>query len=163
MFNKKKRAANLMESGLKGVGTVMNVQDTGTTINENPRVVITFSIAPLDGSAAFEGRKKATVSRTAIPQAGQRYPIWFDAEDPTEFAYATIDGGAEARQQIVAIFGDAFGPDGAGVGQVAVVAAPAPAAPDPIDQLAKLDQMRQSGALSEEEFAAQKQRVLSGG
>ena len=162
MFNKKKRAANLMETGLKGVGTVMNVQDTGMTINENPRVVVVFSVAPLDGSAPFEARKKATVSRTAIPQSGQRYPIWFNAEDPTEFAYATIDGGAEARQQIVAMFGDAFGPDGSGVGQVAAAAAPAAAAPDPIDQLAKLDQMRLSGALSDEEFAAQKQRILGG-
>ena len=35
------------------------------------------------------------------------------------------------------------------------------AAPDPVDQLQKLDQLRQSGALTDAEFEQQKQRILS--
>ena len=34
------------------------------------------------------------------------------------------------------------------------------AAPDPVDQLQKLDQLRQSGALTDAEFEQQKQRIL---
>jgi Short C-terminal domain len=39
--------------------------------------------------------------------------------------------------------------------------APAPApAPDPIEQLTKLGQLRDSGVLTDEEFAAQKAKIL---
>ena len=56
MFGKGKRqkAENLLATGSKGVGTVQNVQDTGMTVNDNPRVKMTFRVEPLDGSAAFE-------------------------------------------------------------------------------------------------------------
>lgn len=41
--------------------------------------------------------------------------------------------------------------------------APTPApAPDPIEQLTKLGQLRDSGVLTEEEFAAQKAKILAG-
>ena len=158
---KKKKAENLMQSGSKAVGTIVGVRDTGMTINDNPRIVLSFRIDPLDGSESFAADKKATVSRVAIPQAGQRFPVWFDAADHSSFMYATIDND-QGRQQIVAMFGDAFGADGSGVGQAAAAAAPAaaPAAADPIEQLAKLNELRQSGALTDEEFAAQKARVL---
>jgi Short C-terminal domain len=39
-------------------------------------------------------------------------------------------------------------------------APPPPAAPDPIEQLTKLGQLRDSGVLTEEEFAAQKAKIL---
>jgi hypothetical protein len=38
--------------------------------------------------------------------------------------------------------------------------APAPAAPDPIEQLTKLAALKDQGILTEEEFAAQKARIL---
>lgn len=162
---KKKKAENLMQSGSKAVGTIVGVRDTGMTINDNPRIVLSFRIDPLDGSESFAADKKATVSRVAIPQAGQRFPVWFDPADHSSFMYATIDND-QGRQQIVAMFGDAFGPDGSGVGQAAAAAsapaAAAPAAADPIEQLAKLNELRQAGALTDEEFNAQKARILGG-
>lgn len=162
--NKRKKAANLMETGTRAVGTIVGVRDTGMTINDNPRVLISFRIDPLDGSASFQADKKATVSRVAIPQAGQRFPVWFDTEDHSSFAYATIDN-EQGRQQIAAMFGDAFGPGAVGVGQAeaAPVAAPAAVATaDPIEQIGKLNELRQAGALSDAEFEAQKQRILGG-
>ena len=39
-------------------------------------------------------------------------------------------------------------------------AAPAPAAPDPIEQLKELGALRQQGILTDEEFAAQKAKIL---
>ncbi len=115
---------DLAENGTKAVGTIVNVQDTGVTINDvNVRVALRLGIEPLDGSAPFEADKK--------------------------------------RASIVAMFGDAFAPDGSGVGQVAV-AAPAAAAPaDPIERLTKLQALREAGALSDEEFAEQKAKILA--
>jgi Short C-terminal domain len=163
--NKKKRAANLMENGSLAVGTITNVRDTGVTINEiNIRVALTFKIEPLDGSAPFEAHKKTNVPRTSIPQVGQRFPVWYSPEDQTEFAYATSDGGEQARQQIVQLFGDRFGPDGSGVGVAAAPAAATPAAPtpvDPVERLQKLEQLRVSGVLTDAEFAEQKQKILA--
>jgi membrane protease subunit (stomatin/prohibitin family) len=40
-------------------------------------------------------------------------------------------------------------------------AAPAPAAADPIDRLKELGELRDSGVLTEEEFQAQKAKVLA--
>jgi hypothetical protein len=160
---KKKKAENLMATGSKAVGTITNVRDTGTTINDNPRVNLTFQIEPLDGGAAFAADKKVTVSRVQIPQPGQRFPVWFDAEDPTTFAYATITDPS-GRAQIAQLFGDAFGPNGEGVGQVAMsapVAAAAPAGGDPLDQLKKLSELKDAGVLTEAEFAEQKAKLLS--
>ena len=39
--------------------------------------------------------------------------------------------------------------------------APAPAAPDPIEQLKELAALRDQGILTEEEFAAQKAKILA--
>ncbi len=159
--NKKKKAMNLMAEGAKAVGTVVQVQDTGMTINDNPRVKMLFRVEPLDGSPAFDAEKTKTVSRVEIPQAGQRYPVWYDLEDPTEWAYATI-ADPSGRAQIVQMFGpEPFGPDGAGVGMPAMAAAPAaPAEEDPIAKIERLAQLHQAGALTDEEFAAQKAKLL---
>ncbi len=40
-------------------------------------------------------------------------------------------------------------------------AAPPPAAPDPLDRLKELGELRDSGVLTEEEFQAQKAKVLA--
>ncbi|MBJ7329799.1 MAG: SHOCT domain-containing protein [Solirubrobacteraceae bacterium] len=158
--NKKKKAANLMAEGAKAVGTVVQVQDTGMTVNDNPRVKMLFRVEPLDGSPAFDAEKTKTVSRVEIPQAGQRYPVWYDVEDPSSWLYATI-ADPSGRQQIVQLFGpEPFGADGSGVGMPAMAAAPAPVADDPIAQIERLAKLHAAGALSDEEFAAQKAKLL---
>ena len=66
--SKAKKAEELMTSGAKGVGTVVSVQDTGMTVNDNPRVKMVFRVEPLDGGPAFDAEKKTTVSRVEIPR-----------------------------------------------------------------------------------------------
>jgi hypothetical protein len=44
--------------------------------------------------------------------------------------------------------------------QEAMPAAPQPAAPDPIEQLKQLGQLHEQGVLTDEEFAAQKAKLL---
>ena len=46
---KRKRAETLFQTGARGAGTVIQVQDTGMTVNNNPRIKMTFRVEPLDG------------------------------------------------------------------------------------------------------------------
>jgi hypothetical protein len=157
--SKKKQAAELMESGLKGAGTVISVQDTGMTVNDNPRVKMVFRVEPLDGSPPFDAQKTRTVSRVEIPRQGDRYPIWYDAEDPTgTWAYATVadDSGRESLRQMFGAVADTF------VGMNAP-AAPAPVSgggQDVVEQIKQLADLHQQGILTDEEFAAQKAKLL---
>src|SRR5439155_24854491 len=105
--SKRKQAQELFETGSKGVGTVLQVQDTGMTVNDNRRVKMVFRVEPLDGAPAFDAQKTKTVSRVEIPRQGDRYPIWYDPEEPSEsWAYATVadDNGRATMRQL---FGDA--------------------------------------------------------
>ena len=170
MFGKGKRekAQNLMANGAKGIGTVTNVQDTGVTMNDNPRVKMMFRIEPLDGSPAFDAQKTTTVSRVAIPRAGERYPCWYDPADPSTWAYATIHDD-EGRAQIRALFGPQAetitGIGGAAAAAAAAggvaVAPPPAAAVDPLDRLRKLDELHKTGVLTDAEFAAKKAEILA--
>jgi hypothetical protein len=162
--NKKKKAANLMATGAKGIAVLTNVQDTGTTINDNPRVKMTFRVEPLEGGQAFEAEKKATVSRVQIPRPGDRYPCWYDRSDPSSWAYATVDTD-EGRAQIRAMFGAAAdtltGFGGAPAPAPGVAAAAAPPAADPLERLKKLDELHKAGVLNDAEFGAKKAELLA--
>ena len=156
--SKKKQAENLVATGTKAVGTVVQVQDTGTTINDNPRVAMTFRVEPLDGSPAFDAQKTKTVSRVQIPRQGERYPVWYDPADPSKWAFAMVadDQGRETMRQMFGEVAETF------VGMNAP-AAPAPAAAggqDAIEQIKQLADLHSQGILSDEEFAAQKAKLL---
>ena len=159
---KKQKVAELFQTGSKGIGTVTLVQDTGMTINDNPRVKMTFRVEPLDGSPAFDAQKTTTVSRVQIPRQGERYPVWYDRADPSTWAYAVIADDT-GRQQMRAMFG-AAAESLTGMGGVPVAAAPAaaPAAPavDPVERLQKLGELRAQGVISDAEFEEQKAKLL---
>ena len=157
--SKKKQAAQLFETGAKGAGTVISVQDTGMTVNDNPRVKMVFRVEPLDGSPPFDAQKTTTVSRVEIPRQGDRYPVWYDANEPTKtWAYATIadDSGRATMRQLFGDVAETF------VGMNAP-AAPAPVAgsgQDVVEQIKQLADLHQQGILTDEEFAAQKAKLL---
>ncbi|MDX6583264.1 MAG: hypothetical protein QOI10_2448 [Solirubrobacterales bacterium] len=157
--SKKKQAAELMQSGLKGAGTVISVQDTGMTVNDNPRVKMVFRVEPLDGSPPFDAKKTRTVSRVEIPRQGDRYPIWYDAEDPVgTWAYATVadDSGRESLRQMFGAVADTF----VGMNAPAAPAAPAAGGQDTVEQLKTLADLHSQGLLTEDEFNAQKAKLL---
>lgn len=150
------KAQNLVATGARGVGTIVNVTDTGMTINDNPRVQVTMRIEPEDGSPAFDAQKTATVSRVAIPRAGDRFPVWYDRSDPTRWAYGTDMDPSQTSPEIQALFARAAAS--------AATAAPAPATPSvdsTADQLSKLNDLRMKGVLSDAEFEAAKARLLN--
>jgi hypothetical protein len=146
---KEEQAANLVATGAKAIGTVLSVQDTGMTMNDNPRIKMTFRIEPIDGSPPFDAEKTKVVSRVQIPRAGDRYPVWYDLEDSSLWAFGTVEND-EGRAQIRQMFG-AAAESITGVGNPAAAAAPAPAAPeaDPLERLNKLGELRAAGVLTD--------------
>ena len=54
LFSGRKRKQRLQEAGVEETGQVVSVKDTGMTINDNPRVVLTLQVTPADGSPASE-------------------------------------------------------------------------------------------------------------
>jgi hypothetical protein len=159
--SKKKQAAELLESGQKGAGTVVSVQDTGMTVNDNPRIKMVFRVEPLDGSPPFDAQKTKTVSRLEIPRQGDRYPVWYDADDPSgTWAYATVaddNGRATLRQQ--------FGTVADGFVGMNTPAPPPPTSAsnqgqDVVEQLKQLADLHSQGILTDDEFAAHKAKLL---
>src|SRR5919106_2646493 len=151
--SKAQKAQDLMATGSKGVGTVVSVRDTGTTINDNPRVKMVCRVEPLDGSPALDLEKKATVSRVEIPRQGDRYPVWYDPQDTSTWAFATIadDSGRENIRQMFGEVAETF------VGMNAPGAPPPAAetgAQDTVEALKQLADLRSQGILSDDEFAA---------
>ena len=143
-------AAELMRTGTRGIGTIVEVSNTGVTINNNPRILIRMRIDPLDGSAPVERSKSVLVSRVAVPRAGERYPAWFDPADPDKWMYGT-DMQADAPAEVRDMFARAQ----------ASGAAPPPAESDgPVEELARLSELWKTGALSDAEFADAKARLL---
>lgn len=150
---KQATAEELYRSGVKGVGTIIGVIDTGVTINDNPRVLLSMRIEPIDGSAPVERNKTITASRVAIPRAGDRFPVWFDRADPEKWMFATdMDETASAEAK------DLFARARAGGGGAAAPAAASQGGP--VEELAGLTALWQQGALTDAEFADAKARLL---
>lgn len=147
---KQAQAMELIRTGAKGVGTITSVRDTGVTINDNPRVEIFMRVEPVDGSAPVERRKTVTVSRVAIPRTGERYPVWYDLNDPDKWAFGT-DMEVSAPPEIKEMFARAQG------GAAEDVGAP----DDAVDDLERITQLWKNGALTDLEFAEAKARLLA--
>ena len=166
------RAAHLLEHGKRCPGTVLSVEDTGMTVNDNPRVKMHVRAEPA-GEPSFEFEKTATVSRVQIPRAGDRCAVFYD---PVGGGEPGISFDAPALAMV------GLGPGGgpmpsapssaaatASFGTPGVVPVPAPSAPaafgaagddDTIEELERLAKLRAAGALTEEEFQQAKARVL---
>jgi hypothetical protein len=157
--SKRKKAEELLTTGAKGAGTVVQVQDTGMTVNDNPRIKMIFRVEPLDGGPAFDATKTTTVSRVQIPRQGDRYPVWYDPQDTSKWAYATVadDTGRETVRQQFGEAAETF----VGMG---APAAPAPTpqagAQDTVEQLKQLADLHAQGLLTDDEFADQKAKLL---
>jgi len=151
-------AGELMSGGTRAIGTIVQVTDTGMTINDNPRVTVRMRVAPLDGSPPVERTKTVTVSRVAIPRAGERFPVWFDRADPDKWMWGT-DMQAGAPAEIREMF--ALARDGSGDGDGAAADDDgADGADGPVEELARLSRLWKDGALTDREFADAKARLL---
>lgn len=156
------RAAHLLQHGKRCPGMVLSVQDTGMTVNDNPRVKMQVRAEPA-GEPAFEFEKTATVSRVQIPRSGDRCAVFYDPaggepgisfDAPALAMVGLTPGGGAAPPPTPAPAATAV------PGVVPVAAPPAAQDDDPIEELERLAKLRAAGALTEEEFQQAKARVL---
>ena len=135
------RNAEIALTGVRAEAVLVRVEDTGTTVNDMPRVRLVFEARPAAGPPV-EIAIVRNVSRLSIPRPGITLPIAYDADDPQDrhtFDDADLDAALAADP-----------------------AAATTAAVDPVEQLAKLHALHVAGGLTDAEFAAAKQRVLYG-
>ena len=138
------------------------------------------------GEPSFEVEKRLRYDQLAMPSAGSQLAVIFNPEDhdelmldpagPAAGVMATVIPGlgsvqdllttvqaakAEAggdRQAMTEALLAQFGGGAAVVGGGAGFGTP----PDPLDELAKLGELHRNGVLTDEEFTAQKRRLLGG-
>jgi ribosomal protein S8E len=108
-----KKKENVLEHGTQARAVVVDVADTGMTINNNPRVQLTLQVQP-EGQAPFEAKKKVTVSRVAIPSIGDTYFVRFDPANPSEVEFDTAKAqevNNAAKAQLAEVAASAVPPD----------------------------------------------------
>jgi hypothetical protein len=96
------------------------------------------------------------VSRVEIPRQGDRYPVWYDAQDTSTWAYATIadETGRDTVRQMFGDVADTF------VGMGTPAAPAGGGGQDVAAQLTQLADLKNQGLLTDEEFEAQKAKLL---
>ncbi len=68
--------------GEPAVAIVLDISDTGITINDNPKVRMKLKVFPKEREP-FEAIIKQVVSRVTIPRIGDRVYVKFDPDNPT--------------------------------------------------------------------------------
>jgi hypothetical protein len=93
-----------------------------------------------------------------IPRQGDRYPVWYDPQDTSKWAYATIvdDNGRETMRQLFGDVSSTF----VGMGAPEAPMPAAAQAQDTVEQLKQLADLHTQGLLTDDEFAAQKAKLL---
>ena len=76
----------LLATGKPGQATVLEVHDTGITVNNNPRVRLKVRIE-VAGEAPIEATHAMMVSRVGVPRVGDVYDVRFDPKDPNNFTF----------------------------------------------------------------------------
>jgi hypothetical protein len=71
------------QNGIEAAAEVIGVQDTGTTINNNPVVTMQLKVTTSVGTQ-FDTTGKVMVSRIAVPRAGDKIKIKYNPADPTQ-------------------------------------------------------------------------------
>jgi len=82
--SRRKKAENLMASGVQGVAAVLALEDTGMRVNDNPRVKVTMQIS-LPNNAPYEVTKTLVVPmiRMSQVQVGSTVQVVVDPSQPT--------------------------------------------------------------------------------
>jgi hypothetical protein len=128
------RQSQLIRAGVAAPAVITAVADTGTTINEHPRVELTIRVEPA-GEAPFEVTRKVTVSRVAIPKPGERLTLFYDPKDRERFTFKISD----------------------------LTDDPAGSQVDRLQLLETAARLRDQGILTQDEFEAEKQRLMGSG
>lgn len=126
--------AELLLTGIRANAEIVGVQDTGMTVNDDPRVLVRLRVKP-EGADPFEIERKVLVSRVAVPRRGEQVEVAYDPKEPTNFTFrmADLTDGSQAG------------------------------ADDPLEKLERLGALRDKGVLTQAEFESAKRQLLDEG
>lgn len=71
---------------IRATGEVVEIRETGMTINDDPRVRLRLRVFPPSGEP-FEVERKLLVSRLSIPRRGDRVEVEYDRNAPDRFTF----------------------------------------------------------------------------
>ena len=158
MAKKAEAERQLFESGTKAPAVIESVETTGLTVNEvNQQIILRLRVQPR-GGAEFPYERKMLVPFHGMPRTGDTIQVAYNPADPTQVALETDWRSDTAGGRLLITSSSAPQPAAA-----APPAEPAKTAPERvIEQLERLQRLRDEGALTDSEFAVQKAKVLSG-
>lgn len=83
------RAARLRAIGTESVARVIEVRDTGDTMNRDPVAEFTVELEREGQPPGPRGTLKDALSPVLLPryQPGMRVKVWFDPADPAQMAF----------------------------------------------------------------------------
>lgn len=147
----------LFETGTRATAVIDSVETTGLVVNNvNQQIILRMRIQPR-GEAEFPYERKMLVPFHGIPRTGDQIQVAYDPANRAKVALETDWRSDTAGGRLLVLNRPADPP-----------ATPAPAATDTtapervIEQLERLQRLRDEGALTDSEFAVQKAKVLSG-
>jgi hypothetical protein len=84
-------AKEIRATGVPAEATIVQIWDTGVTVNNDPVVGFLLDVHP-ESQSAFQAKTKALVSRLAVPrvQPGAKLRVFFDPKDTTRVAIDRI-------------------------------------------------------------------------
>ena len=150
------RERRLFETGERATAVIEAVQTTGMVVNDlNAQTRVTVRVEPRHGQP-WTVTRKMLIPFTAMPRTGDVIEVAFDPANREEVAFETDWRMDTAGGHALVTRRPAAEP----------APAPAPATPPATDLLANLEllqRLREDGTLTDEEFEAQKARLLAGG
>jgi hypothetical protein len=151
---KQAKEAQLFQTGERATATIEGVEGTGVSINDCPQVYLTLRVKPTHG-AEFVHQRKIVLPFGAVVQPGYLIDVAYDPANPRNVA---LDVDPRYVATPPAVYVRTRPPEAA----PAVAAATDGSPPTLIDQLERLAKLKESGALTEAEFEAQKKELLGG-
>ena len=164
MARKAEQERKLFETGKRAAATVEGVETTGMVLNEvNQQIYLRLMVRP-QGEAEFPYERKMFVPFHGMPRTGDLIEVAYDPADRTKVALETDWRSDTAGGRLLITRRPGEGPAPAGQQSAAAPAAKEETtAPERvIEQLERLQRLREEGALTESEFAVQKAKILSG-
>jgi len=91
-FTGEATAREIRAVGQPAEATVVQIWDTGVTVNNDPVVGFLLDVRPTDGRPTFQAKTRALVSRLAVPrvQPGATLRVMFDPKDTARVAIDPI-------------------------------------------------------------------------
>ena len=92
MFKNSSQNNAVLQSGIQAPAVILNVEDTGASMNDNPQVRFTLQVNPPDGRPSFQAVTTKFISRLQIGMINPGSPVTvrYDPNDTTKVTIETL-------------------------------------------------------------------------